>query len=73
LMHSHPLFFSFSRLLSTETELLDDISVSFDVGLLEIIQNLTSFTYEAKKGTTGNGVLLVLLHMLCEVTDTVGK
>ena len=35
--------------LSTETELLDDLSVSLDVDLLEVIQKLTPFTYETKK------------------------
>ena len=59
--------------LSTETELLDKVSVSLDVGLLEIIQHLTSLTYEAEKGTACDNVLLVLLHVLREVIDTVGK
>ena len=62
-----------SFLLSTETELLDDVSVSFDVRFLEVVQKLTSFTYEAEKRTACNNVLLVLLHMLCEVIDTVGE
>ena len=59
--------------LSTETELLDNASVSLDVGLLEIVQDLTSLTYEAEKGTARDNVLLVLLHVLREVIDTVGK
>ena len=59
--------------LSTETELLDNASVSLNVRLLEIIQHLTSFTHETEKGTACDNVLLVLLHMLCEMIDTVGK
>ena len=59
--------------LSTETELLDDFSVSLDVDLLEVVQKLTPFTYETEKGTTGDYILLVLLHVLREVIDTVGK
>jgi hypothetical protein len=59
--------------LSTETELLDNASVSLDVGLLEIVQELTSLTYEAEKGTARHNVFLVLLHVLSEVIDTVGK
>ena len=59
--------------LSTETKLLDDASVSLDVNFLEVVQQLTPFTYETEKSTTGNHVFLVLLHMLCEVIDTVGK
>lgn len=65
--------FSFPIVLSTESELLDKTSVSLDVRLLEIVQNLTSFTYETEKGTACYNVFLVLLHMLCEVIDTVGK
>ena len=59
--------------LSTETELLDDLSVSLDVDLLEVVQKLTPLAYETEKGTTSDNILLVLLHMLCEVIDTVGK
>ena len=59
--------------LSTETKLLDDASVSLNVNSLEVVQQLTSFTYKAEKRTTGYNVFLVLLHMLCEVIDTVGK
>ncbi len=35
--------------LSTETELPDDIPVSLDVSLLEVIKKAASLTYEAKK------------------------
>ena len=70
-MESFPLVFLCR--LSTETELLDNASVSLDVDLLEIVQDLTSLTDEAEKGTTRDNVLLVLLHMLGKVSDTVGK
>ncbi len=59
--------------LSTEAELLDNVTVSLDVGLLEIIQHLTSFTYEAEKAAPCDVVLLVFLYMLREVSDTVGE
>ena len=59
--------------LSTKTKLLDDIPVPLDVNFLEVIQNLTALTDEAEKGTTGNHVLLVLLHVLGKMSDTVGK
>ena len=72
-MRSLSLILSCRMVLSTETELLNDLSVSLDVNLLEVVQQLTPFTYEAKKGTTRNDVFLVLLYMLCEVIDTVGK
>lgn len=72
-MRSLSLVLSFRMVLSTETELLDDVSVSLDVNFLEVVQQLAPFTYEAKKGTTRNDVLLVLLNMLRKVIDTVGK
>ena len=68
---NHPS--SFPICLSTETELLDDIPVSLDVNLLEIIQNLTALTDEAEKTAARNDVLLVLLHVLGDLNDTVRK
>ena len=72
-MRSLSLILSCRMVLSTETELLDNVSVSLDVGPLEVVQELTSLTYEAKEGTACDNVLLVLLHVLREVIDTVGK
>ncbi len=67
-MHPVPQY-----LLSTETELLDDSSVSLDVSLFEVIKETTSLTYELEKRTAGYIVFLVLLQMLSQVSDTVGK
>ena len=67
---SPKVFLSF---LSTETKLLDDSPVSLDVNLLEVVQKLAPFTYETEKGTTCSNVLLVLLHVLGKVSDTVGE
>ena len=46
--HQEPVF-SFPIVLSTETKLLNDASVSLDINSLEIVQKLTSFTYETEK------------------------
>ena len=62
-----------SFLLSTETKLLDDVSVSLDVSSLEVIEELTSLTFEAKVGSSCCNVFLVLLHVLGKMIDTVGK
>jgi hypothetical protein len=62
-----------SSSLSTETQLLDKRPVSLDVDLLKVVQKLTTLTDQAEKGTTGDHVLLVLLHVLGKVSDTVGK
>ena len=59
--------------LSTETQLLDDISVSLDILLFEIIKETASLTDELEKRTAGNIVLLVLFQVLGQMSDTVGK
>lgn len=59
--------------LSTETELLDDCSVSLDVSLLEVIKKTTPLTYELEECKTSCVVFLVALQMLGKVSDTVGK
>ena len=59
--------------LSTETEFLDDISVSLDIGFLEVIKNTTSLTDELQKRKTGNMVFLVAFEVLGKMSDTVGK
>lgn len=68
-----PFLFSYRGSLSTEAELLDDCPVSLDIHFLEVIQKLTSFTYETEKSTTCYNVFLVLLYVLSKVSDTVGE
>ena len=67
-----PRFF-LSFCLSAETQLLDDSPVSLDVDSLEVVQQLTTLTDQAEKAATRYHVFLVLLHVLCKVSDTVGK
>ena len=67
-----PRFF-LSCKLSAETQLLDDSPVSLNVNLLKVVQKLTALRDQAKKAAARYHVFLVLLHMLCKVSDTVGK
>ena len=67
-----PRIFLFSG-LSAETQLLHDSPVSLDVDSLEVVQQLTTLTDQAEKAATRYHVFLVLLHVLCKVSDTVGK
>ena len=67
-----PRFF-LSFCLSAETQLLNDSPVSPDVDSLEVVQQLTTLTDQAEKAATRYHVFLVLLHVLCKVSDTVGK
>ena len=71
-MNLCPRFF-LSFCLSAETQLLDDSPVSLDVDLLKVAQKLTTLADQAEKTATRDHVLLVLLHMLGKVSDTVGK
>ena len=59
--------------LSTETEFLDDISVSLDIDFLEVVKNTTSLADQLQKRKTCYMVFLVVLQMLGKVSDTVGK
>jgi hypothetical protein len=59
--------------LSAETQLLDDSPVSLNVHFLKVVQKLTALRDQAKKRAARSHVFLVLLHMLCKVSDTVGK
>ena len=59
--------------LSTETELLDNLSVSLDVGLLEVIKETAALTDQTQKAATCHDVLLVLFDVLGKMSDTVGK
>ena len=68
-----PFLLSYRGGLSTEAKLLDDSPVSLDIHFLEIIQKLTSFTYETKKTAACYNVFLVLLNVLGKVSDTVGE
>ena len=53
-----PRFF-LSFCLSAETQLLDDSSVSLDVNLLKVVQELTTLRDQAKKGLSGEPVSLL--------------
>ncbi len=64
-MNLCPRFF-LSFCLSAETQLLDDSSVSLDVNLLKVVQELTTLRDQAKKAAARYHVFLVLLHVLCK-------
>lgn len=61
-----------SRLLA-ETEGLDDGAVAVDVNLVQIIEQGATLTNELCQRTGGHKVLVMLLHVLGKVCDTIGK
>ena len=61
------------QLLLSETKLLNDSSVSLDVNLLEVVEEVSSVTNHLKETTAAMIVLVVALEMLGEVSYSVGK
>ena len=61
------------QLLLSETELLNDSSVSLDVNLLEVVEEVSSVTNHLEETTAAMIVLVVALEMLGEVSYSVGK
>lgn len=59
--------------LSAESKLLHDRSVSLDVLLLEIVKEAASLSDQLKKRKTCGMVFLVVLEVLGQMSDTVGK
>ena len=57
-------------LLLTQTQCLDDSTVTVDVAALEIVEQRTTLTNQTCQRTLGAVVLAVLLHVLCKILDT---
>jgi hypothetical protein len=59
--------------LSSQAQLLDDASVSLDVGLCQVIQQPSSLSYKHQKPPAGVVIFLVSLEVLGEVIDSLGE
>ena len=57
--------------LLSDVQLLDDSSVSLDIGLLEVAKKVSSVTNHLKKSATAVEVLVVVLEVCVEVVDAV--
>ncbi len=57
------------EILLSETEFLDDGTVTLDVLVLKILQKVTSLTYHFEKSAAAVMVLLVDLKVLCQLVD----
>ena len=57
--------------LSAQTQCLYECTITFNVAVVKIVQQGTSFTYEQCQRTCCHVVLVVLLEVLCLVCDTV--
>ena len=73
LRQKQPLFFSFYLVLLTQAERLDKCTIAIDVLVVEILQQLTTATYHLCQGAGGTKVLVILLQVLSEVSDTIGE
>ena len=59
--------------LLTKTECLNDSTITVDVVVVEILQQLTALTDEHCQRTGGVVILVVLLQVLCQVRDAIAE
>ena len=59
--------------LLTQTQSLHDGTITIDIVDVEILQELTTATYQLGQRTGSHKILVVLLQMLGEVLDTIGE
>ena len=59
--------------LLTQAECLDEFTITIDVLVVEILQELTTATYQLGQRTSGTEVLVVLLQVLGEVLNAIGE
>ena len=64
---------TFLQVLLTETESLDDGTITIDIVIVEILQQLAALTDEHGQRTGCVVVLVVLLQVLCQVRDTIAE
>ena len=60
-------------LLSTETETLNQGTVTVDVDALEVIKHTTTVADHQQQTTTGVVIVLVLLEVLGQISDTLAQ
>ena len=58
-----------STFLSTETEFLNDSTVTVDVLLCEVVEHTTTLTYEHLHRTACSVILVVCAEVISEVSD----
>ena len=58
-------------LLLTEVQSLNDSTVTLDIYLLQVLQQLTALTDHLQHRTLSAEVVTVVLEVLCKVADTV--
>ena len=59
--------------LLTETQLLDDCTVTSNIVLLEVRKKISSVTNHLQEATATVVVLVISLHVLGQVVDAVGQ
>ena len=69
---SEALLFS-KQILLTKTEGLDDGTVTIDVVVVEVLQQLAALTDEHRQRTGCVVILVILLQVLCQVRDAIAE
>ena len=62
-----------AKVLLSDAQFLNDVTVSFDVGSLQIIEKSSSLTYQANQRTFGRHILVMDFRLLCQMLNSVGE
>ena len=61
------------KVLLSDTQFLDDATVSFDVGSLQIIEKFSSLAYQANQRAFGRHILVMDFRLLRQMLNPVGE
>jgi hypothetical protein len=62
-------FFDLRTELFSEVQCLDDCTVAFNVNLLQVVQQTTTFTNQTQQRTVSVVVIVIALEVLSQVSD----
>lgn len=62
-----------AKVLLSDAQFLNDATVSFDVGSLQIIEKSSSLTYQANQRTFGRHILVVNFCLFGQMLNPVGE
>lgn len=60
-------------MLLSQVQLVKNVTITLYIGFLKIIEKAATLTNHLQKAATGMMIILMLLKMLVEVVDTLGK
>ena len=73
LLRIPPPFSDNLRKLLSQTQFLDDCTVTIDIFFLQVVEHIAATTYHFQQTTSGVMVVFVSFEMLGQVVDSLGK